>query len=109
MKFPDIVIVGGGVVGCAAAYFLAREGVSLTLLERDGLAAHASGAAAGMLAPICESSGEGPFFEFGLHSLGLFPALAEELRERSGVDPQYVPSGVLRVRSEEHTSELQSH
>lgn len=97
MKTSDVIVIGGGVVGASVAYFLAREGLSVTLFERDDLAAHASGAAAGMLAPICESGGGGALFEAGLRSLELFPALAAELRELSGVDPQYVQSGVLRV------------
>ena len=47
----DVAIVGGGVIGCAAAYYLTEAGASVTLLERDGLAGEASGAAAGMLIP----------------------------------------------------------
>lgn len=97
MSIPDVIVVGGGVVGCSVAFHLARAGRTVTLLERDDLAAHASGAAAGMLAPICESTGEGPFFELALQSLRMFPELAARLRELSGIDPQYVPSGVLRV------------
>ena len=109
MGKPDVIIVGGGVVGCAVAYFLAREGVAVSLVERDDLASHASGAAAGMLAPICESTGDGPFFEFGLHGLALLAELAGELREQSGVDPHYVPSGVLRVaQSAEEARHLRS-
>jgi glycine oxidase len=97
MNASDVIVIGGGVIGCSVAYSLAREGLSVTLLERDELPARTSGAAAGMLAPICESTGSGPFFEFGVQSLGMFPALAGELLEVSGIDPQYVPSGVLRV------------
>lgn len=40
---PDVVIVGGGIIGAACAYELAGRGVSVTLVERDHLAAHASG------------------------------------------------------------------
>lgn len=40
---PDVVIVGGGVIGAACAHELADRGASVTLLERDHLAAHASG------------------------------------------------------------------
>jgi glycine oxidase len=93
----DVVVVGGGVVGCAAAYTLAREGLEVTLLERDALAAHASGAAAGMLSPLGESAGLGPFLRYGLASLAMFEDLVPELRERSGVDAEYVPSGVLHA------------
>jgi glycine oxidase len=54
-----------------------------------------------MLAPIFESSGDGPFFRLGVRSLERFPSLVTELRELSGIDPQYVQSGVLRVASGE--------
>jgi D-hydroxyproline dehydrogenase subunit beta len=40
---PDVVIVGGGIIGAACAHELASRGASVTLLERDHLAAHASG------------------------------------------------------------------
>jgi glycine/D-amino acid oxidase-like deaminating enzyme len=43
MPGSDIVIVGGGIIGAACAYELARSGASVTLLERDELAAGASG------------------------------------------------------------------
>ena len=40
---PDAVVIGGGVVGTACAYELARRGSTVTLVERDELAAGASG------------------------------------------------------------------
>jgi glycine/D-amino acid oxidase-like deaminating enzyme len=45
----EVVVVGGGVVGCAAAYELARKGARVTLLERSELAAGASGRNHGLL------------------------------------------------------------
>ena len=45
----DVLIVGGGLAGVATAYYLAREGVEATLIERDDLNAQASGANAGSL------------------------------------------------------------
>ena len=47
-----VAIVGGGVVGCAVAYQLARSGLRITLLERDAIAAHASSRNAGNLNPL---------------------------------------------------------
>jgi D-hydroxyproline dehydrogenase subunit beta len=40
---PDVVVVGGGIIGAACAYELAARGALVTLLERDELAAGASG------------------------------------------------------------------
>ncbi len=99
----DVIVVGGGVVGAAVTYFLAREGMGVTLFERGDLACEASGAAAGMLAPIGEAVPQSKvgaaraLLHWGLESLAGFPALCEELKERSGIDPEYEPSGVLRV------------
>ncbi len=46
---PDVVIVGGGIVGTSAAAFLAGAGARVTLVERDGLASGASGANSGLV------------------------------------------------------------
>lgn len=93
------MVVGGGVIGCAVAFALAREGLSVVLVERDRVGAHASSAAAGMLAPIAESLGEGPLGEAGVRSLELFPAVVDEARALSGIDPQLTRTGLLRVAS----------
>src|SRR2546422_6157581 len=48
MAGSDVVIVGGGIIGAACAYELSRAGASVTLIERDELAAGASGRNAGL-------------------------------------------------------------
>jgi glycine/D-amino acid oxidase-like deaminating enzyme len=45
----DVVVIGGGIVGTAAAAFLAEAGATVTLIERDGLASGASGANSGIV------------------------------------------------------------
>jgi glycine oxidase len=52
------VIVGGGVVGCAATFELARAGLDVTLVERDEIAAHASGQNAGNINPLHGATAE---------------------------------------------------
>ena len=49
MKPFDVAVVGGGVMGCSTALFLARAGLSVVLLERGGLCREASGVNAGTL------------------------------------------------------------
>src|SRR5207237_9051985 len=45
----EVAIIGGGIVGCALAAFLAADGARVRLYERDGLAAGASGRNSGLL------------------------------------------------------------
>jgi sarcosine oxidase subunit beta len=46
---PDVVVIGGGIIGCATASALAREGVRVTLIERADIAAGASGRNHGLI------------------------------------------------------------
>ena len=48
----DVVIVGGGVAGCAVAYYLSLAGVKATVIEREGIGSQASGFSAGGLNPM---------------------------------------------------------
>ena len=45
----DVVVIGGGVIGAASAYYLTKAGVRVTLVERRGLAHEASGANVGLV------------------------------------------------------------
>ncbi len=46
---PEIIIIGGGVIGTACAYFLSKRGVKVLLLERSHLGAGASGTTASII------------------------------------------------------------
>ena len=93
----DVVIIGGGVMGCSAAYQLAKLGIKSTVLERAKFAAGASGATAGVVAPLwhVERSSEASF-ALGMRSLDRFPTLAKELVE-AGIDPGFRQNGVLKL------------
>jgi len=93
----SVVIIGGGVMGCAAAYELSRRGVKVTVLERSVPGAEASSAAAGILGAQVESHRPGPMTKLGLLSRKLYPALVRDLERISGISIEYRRSGVLKV------------
>jgi glycine oxidase len=93
----DVVIVGGGIVGCAIAWYLARDGVSVTLLERGRIGHGASDAAAGMLAPMCEAKKAGPFADLLVAALRDYPEAARDAEVAGGLPTGYRQCGILRV------------
>jgi len=93
----DVVIVGGGVIGCAIAYYLSKSGVDVAVFDRGEIGAEASSAATGLLAPLGPLSGPGPFADLLLTSFALFPELAPELEEASGIKLEYEQTGALRI------------
>jgi glycine/D-amino acid oxidase-like deaminating enzyme len=100
----EILVVGGGLAGCAVAYFLSREGREVTLIERYDINSLASGSNAGSLhaqipfEPFL-SEGEGwarqfsPVVPLLVHSIEMWRSLSEEL----GVDLEVSTAGGLLV------------
>lgn len=93
----DVAIIGGGIVGCATAYYLARGGASVVLLERGRIGEGASGAAAGMLAPLCEAKRPGPYMDLLVSALRDYAEAAPNIEEASGLPTGYRRCGILRV------------
>ena len=84
---PDVVVVGGGVIGCATAYFLAADhGLRCVVIERDGIASGASGGAAGELGAVGRHHFSEAYTRFLMRGIELHTELAPALREESGVD-----------------------
>jgi len=93
----DVIIIGGGVIGCTIAWRLAQTGLKVTVVERGRVGCEASRAAAGMLSPQGESQTPGPFFDLCLRSRAMYKNFAEELSEASGIDVEYKDEGTLFV------------
>lgn len=101
MKSADVVIIGGGVIGMASAYYLAREGVDVVLVERNEVASGSSGANQGNMS--LHNRLPGLILDLNLNSLSMFQSLSEEL----GYDIEYRnTSGLSLVYKEQQLSYL---
>ena len=93
----DVLIVGGGVIGLAAAYRLAGEGLRVRLVDASS-GRGASWAAAGMLAPVSEASfGEHELTRLNLAAMPEFTRLVSELEARTGLTAGLSQAGTLVV------------
>jgi glycine oxidase len=97
MKPADVVVVGGGVIGLSIAYCLSREGVSVTVLDRDGLGQGASWAGAGMIPPHIERLKTNPTIELRSWSAMLYPEWSQALLAETGIDNGYRRTGGVDV------------
>lgn len=96
MRAPDLVVVGAGPWGLAAAWRAAERGARVTLL--DDARQPAAWVAAGMLGPWSEAAdGEDELHRLQVAAAGRWPAFAAKLRGASGVDPGYRGGGTLMV------------
>jgi glycine oxidase len=93
----NILIIGGGIIGCSIAYHLRKLNITVTVLDQGEIGAQASSAAAGLLAPLGPLSGPGPLADLVLASFSLFPSLVPELEDASGIHVEYQHTGALRI------------
>ncbi len=121
-----IIVVGGGVIGCAVAYFAARRGLDVMLVDTPKRG-RATSASAGGLWPLGESVGLGcgvifakamrercdtdvtghperlpaSFLDFALASNAVFPSLAVDLRADTGMDVELERTSLLFLMYDE--------
>jgi glycine oxidase len=101
----DVAIIGGGVIGCSIAYQLRKAGVDVLVIERQEVAAEASSAAAGLLAPFGSLTEPGPFSDLVLASWALAPTLLPQIEQESGVQVEYRRVGALHIAANDREVE----
>ncbi|SUZ72296.1 uncharacterized protein METZ01_LOCUS25150 [marine metagenome] len=102
----DVVVIGAGVIGCSIAYYLAREGIKVALLERESFGSGSSAHATGFISLLGTEFTPGPSFQFGLESYREFPSLVAELEDATGMDLLYQRRPSLRLALEESEEQL---
>ncbi len=91
-----IAIVGGGAIGLACAFELARREYPVTVIERGSFGSGTSSTAAGMLAPSSEvERTHESLIALQLDSLGRYPQFIAGIEEISGRETGYRDEGTL--------------
>lgn len=105
-KTAEVVVIGAGVVGCSVAYYLAREGVDVVLLEREAIGSGASAHATGSLSLLGAEFTPGPSFDMARASYSEFKWLVPELEAATGMDLLYQRRPSLRLALDDEEADL---
>jgi glycine oxidase len=108
MPAPEVVVVGGGIIGLSVADALVARGARVVVLERRHCGAEASGAAAGMLAPLAEAHAVGPFLPLALAGLDAHTPWLDRLRAETGLDLGPHGPGMLRVAGDSEVNAMRA-
>lgn len=101
------LVIGGGIIGLLTARQLREDGYEVVVIERGRVGRESSWAAGGILAPMYPWKYPEPVTDLFLWSAKRFPHLSNELAEESGVDPEWVQSGMLIFDAEEKQGALE--
>ena len=100
MDSADVVVIGAGVSGLTSAYYLAKAGKDVVVVEKGTVGGEASGRNGGM---ISERVDEPPMIPMAVESLKIWPTLDDEL----GYPTEFTHEGRLQVAvSEEEMGDL---
>lgn len=93
----DTLIIGAGALGLATALTLAERGDKVTVLERGEPGRESSWAGGGILFPLLPWRYGDALNRLACASLAMYPDWIARLRAASGIDPEYLASGMLAV------------
>ncbi len=94
-SIKDVIIVGGGVIGMLTARFLHNAGLDVMLVEQNELGRESTWAGGGILSPLYPWRYSAPISSLARYSQQHYPDLCAKLEEETGIDPQWIRSGIV--------------
>lgn len=102
----DCIIIGGGLIGMLTARALRRRGLSVGIIERGPFGREASWAGGGILSPLYPWRDAPAVSDLAAGGAGMYPALAHELFEDTGIDPEWRRCGLLALNVDDRPEAL---
>lgn len=100
----DAIIVGGGLMGMLTARSLHQAGLKVMIIDQGELGSESTWAGGGIVSPLYPWRYPAAVSQLARYGQQRYPALCETLREETGVDPQWIRSGLLFTEDHEYTA-----
>jgi glycine oxidase len=105
----DVIVIGAGIVGCAIGHELARRQAHVRIFEARTVAAGATHASAGVLAPYIEGHDHGALFDLALRSLAMYDDFVANAAGDSAIDVEYRRCGSLEIAVDDQSAAILRH
>ena len=96
----DVLLIGAGAIGLLSAIKLAEAGLRVTVLDQGHIGQEASWAGGGILSPLYPWRYPPALLSLALYSMQRYCSLTSRLAEQTGIDPEWIPSGLLILEGE---------
>ena len=103
---PDIILIGGGVIGLSIAYELAGQGASVRILDQGPLGQESSWAGAGMVSPGDPAKARSLDAKLRAESFVRWPDWSARLRDETGIDNGFSLCGAIELSPTHSRNEL---
>ena len=91
----NVIIIGGGIVGCLSALEFKKKGFDVTIIEKSNIGHESSSAAAGILYPLMPWKYDDALYELSIGSSEFYAELSKKLLKDFNKDIEYIKSGLL--------------
>ncbi|MBL4743224.1 MAG: FAD-dependent oxidoreductase, partial [Cycloclasticus sp.] len=97
----DFVIIGGGIIGLLTAKELQKAGAKVAIIEKNNPGQQATWAAGGILSPMRPWHYSDAVNAISSLSQSVYQQLSNELHQQTGIDPEWVLSGMLVLHDDD--------
>jgi len=102
-----VIIIGAGIIGMLTARLLIKAGVSVIIIEQGYAGKESSWAGGGIISPLYPWRYSDPVTRLAQWGQTHYPDLLDEIRLNSGIDPEYIQSGLLYLNLDDDAADLE--